>query len=321
MDLFTRLADRLNDLLAHEADSAWSELATALGGEQVGATIVVPVGVWSVVLDVERRRPLATPGEVLCTRLRAACLQRDSFRFAVFREGALGALERLGGLGPTPLGDPTFDDQFVLLSNDAAKARLLLGQAGLREHFAAQGEAGLELRPGTLVYQELAEVRDVPRLRQLLALMSQTLDALVRVGYLAAAPPGAVALDLPREQPVACFFCGRPLLPARARVGAFTLDGAPLRPIVCEPHAAALAANQAPAVRGRAVADAVVPWFQDATYQPAWDYDPAVHGPEVAADALPAPDVLFVPLPTVVVHADDARWIGNVEPTAAPPPA
>jgi hypothetical protein len=121
--------------------------------------------------------------------------------------------------------------------------------------------------------------------------------------------PERVLAGLQPEQPLACFFCGCPLLPHQAQVGRVALAGSPVRPLLCARHAAALAADERPAVWARAVGeDILVPWFRDPDYSPGWDYDPNVVEPVLAWDVLPPPEQLLAPPLRVVVHADDPRW-------------
>src|SRR5205807_206694 len=56
--------------------------------------------------------------------------------------------------------------------------------------------------------------------------------------------PEHVLAGLAPQEPVACFFCGRPLTPDQAEVGAVALGGLPLEPLVCQ-RAAAVAAQAA----------------------------------------------------------------------------
>ena len=128
---------------------------------------------------------------------------------------------------------------------------------------------------------------------------------------LASLSPEHVLAGLTAQEPMACFFCGLPLRPEQAEVGAVALGGLPLRPLACHRHAALLAAGERPRVRARLIGGYAVPWFQDATFQPAWDFDPGAEAPSVAWDELPPPDRLFEPPPRVVVHADDPRWAAS----------
>jgi hypothetical protein len=120
--------------------------------------------------------------------------------------------------------------------------------------------------------------------------------------------PAHVLAGLTPQEPLACFFCGRPLAPDQAEVGSVALAGLPLQPLVCHRHAAFLAAEERPSVRARLVGGYTLPWFQDPTFQPAWDFDPRDDAPSVPWDDLPGPDRLFAPPPRVVVHAGDPRW-------------
>jgi hypothetical protein len=120
--------------------------------------------------------------------------------------------------------------------------------------------------------------------------------------------PERVLKGLAPQEPIGCFFCGHPLQPRDAQVGTVPLAGRPLRPLLCPQHARALAAGERPGVRARRVGERAVPWFQDPTYQPAWDFDPTATTPLLSWDALPSPAHLLEPSPRVIVHADDPRW-------------
>ncbi len=120
--------------------------------------------------------------------------------------------------------------------------------------------------------------------------------------------PERVLKGLAPQEPIACFFCGHPLQPRDAQVGTVPLAGRPLRPLLCPQHARALAAGERPGVCARRVGERAVPWFQDPTYQPAWDFDPTATTPLLSWDALPSPEHLLGPSLRVIVHADDPRW-------------
>jgi hypothetical protein len=120
--------------------------------------------------------------------------------------------------------------------------------------------------------------------------------------------PEHILAGLTPQEQIACFFCGRPLRSDQAEVGSVALAGLPLQPLVCHRHAAQLAADERPGVRARLVGGYTLPWFQDATFQPAWDYDPRDDAPSVPWDQLPGPDRLFTPPSRVVVQAGDPRW-------------
>lgn len=131
----------------------------------------------------------------------------------------------------------------------------------------------------------------------------------VRPRAVASLNPEHILSGLRPEQPLACFFCGCPLRASQVQVGRVALAGQPLRPLLCARHAAALATDERPRVWARVVeGDAVVPWFRDPTYAPAWDYNPDVVEPVLAWDVLPPPDELLAEPLRVVVHANDPRW-------------
>jgi hypothetical protein len=120
--------------------------------------------------------------------------------------------------------------------------------------------------------------------------------------------PDRVLAGLTPQEPVACFFCGLPLRPEQVEAASVALGGLPLQPLTCHRHGRLLAAGERPGVRARLIGGSTVPWFQDPTFQPAWDFDPSDDAPSVPWDQLLPPDRLFEPQPRVVVHAGDPRW-------------
>jgi hypothetical protein len=120
--------------------------------------------------------------------------------------------------------------------------------------------------------------------------------------------PEHVLAGLTPQEPVACFFCGLPLQPDQLEIASVALGGLPLQPLTCHRHGRLLAAGERSGVRARLIGGYTIPWFQDPSFQPAWDFDPRDDAPSVPWDDLPPPNRLFEPQPRVVVHAGDPRW-------------
>src|SRR5437016_2174322 len=96
-----------------------------------GDKVTVHVGPWSVVLDTY----VVSTGKsaVIFTRIRAPYVNRDGLRFTVYRKSLFTALGKFMGMQDIAIGEPAFDEAFVIKANDAAQVRALLADPELRE--------------------------------------------------------------------------------------------------------------------------------------------------------------------------------------------
>jgi hypothetical protein len=324
----------LDELFGARRQESWRRFSEQIGGTYTqgsafqGGSVQATVRGWPLTLELYSRGAEET--RTLCTRLRAPYVDASGFRFSLTGSAARGESVHHADLPAVQIGEPHLSGAFVLCANDPERARALLATAGLLEMLDARPTLALYVAAaGPALHCEVAEfVADVPGLMALTNLVVDTLGQLEALE--AAAPPpqrggkreGSLAPDrvlagLAPEQPRACFFCGCPLRADWAEVAAITVHGSGLRPLVCHRHAVAVAAGEQPTVRGRGAADAVVPWFQDDAFQPAWDFDPADTEPSLSWSLLPPR--LFEPQPRVIVHADDPRWLAPPTAAAAPP--
>src|SRR5437588_691517 len=87
-------------------------------------------GPWIVVLDTI----IVSTGKsaVTYTRMRAPYVNRDGHRFTLYRKTVLTALGKFMGMQDISIGDPAFDEAFVIKANDPAQARALVADPRLR---------------------------------------------------------------------------------------------------------------------------------------------------------------------------------------------
>ncbi|PWT89120.1 MAG: DUF3137 domain-containing protein [Blastocatellia bacterium] len=192
-------------------DGVWSQLAKEIGGQflnalpdyyylgGIGPTVHLKVEEWSIVLegykqstpDVERRH---LP-EII--RMRAPYNDKDSFRFIIWRKNLLSGLGKILGMQDVEIGDPGFDDEFIIQCNDEVKLRALFANARIKQLLHSQPYVFFQNREGesqpssTLLNTANTELYFLPRydqtqdcalLKSLFELFSETLRQLRSIG-------------------------------------------------------------------------------------------------------------------------------------------
>jgi hypothetical protein len=198
----------LRRLFGPSKEEVWARLAEQIGGGQVinggfwrGSRFEVDVGEWTLTLDVY----VVSNGKssTTFTRMRAPYVNRDGFRFRIFRKHIFTWLARLLGQQDILIGDPTFDENFVVQGNDESKVGRLLANRRIRELLDAQPGICLEVKDDEgwfgrrfpegvdeLHFVTVGIIKDVERLRLLYELFAETLEELCRMGSAYEDDPG-----------------------------------------------------------------------------------------------------------------------------------
>lgn len=188
-------------------DEVWRRLCEEIGAEFVqgalwkGSKVRVHVDPWTITLDtysVSNGESQAT-----YTRIRAPYVNPDGFRFTVHRKGFFSGLGKWLGMQDIEVGDPDFDEAFVIRGNDEAKVRELLADPNLRALIAAQPRLRLTVKDGEgwfgprfpedvdeLQFQVEGVLKDVERLKGLFDLFAAVLERLCRLGLCREEVPG-----------------------------------------------------------------------------------------------------------------------------------
>ena len=194
--------DWVRSLFGPRRDDVWQALASEInarhepGGWWRGGRVVSSVGPWQITLDV-----FATD-DTSYTRIRAPFANPSGFRFRVYRTTIFSGLAKMLGGQDILIGDPAFDDAFIIQGNDEPRVRALLSDPQLRALIAAQPRIMLEVKDddgwfgatfpqGTdeLKFTCLGVIKDVDRLRLLFDLFAATLVRLCEVGGATDDPP------------------------------------------------------------------------------------------------------------------------------------
>jgi hypothetical protein len=106
-------------------DEVWRRLSHEIGAEYVegrlwkGNKVQAHVGPWTITLDTHT---VSTGhSHVTYTRMRAPYINPEAFRFTIDRKGLFSELGKLLGIQDIEVGDPEFDEAFVIKGNDESK--------------------------------------------------------------------------------------------------------------------------------------------------------------------------------------------------------
>jgi hypothetical protein len=188
-------------------NEVWGQLCKEIGCELIqngrwkGSKVRLQVGPWTIVLDTHT----VSDGEssTTYTRLRAPFLNPGEFRFQLYRKGPFSALGKTLGMQDIEVGDPEFDEAFIIKSNDEAIVRELLANPTIRQIIQAQPRVWLEIKDnegwfGTkfpddadeLLFLAPGVIKDVALLKSLFDLFATMLDQLCRIRVTTKQVPG-----------------------------------------------------------------------------------------------------------------------------------
>ena len=177
----------------------WQQLSEAMHGRYVaggfakGDKVEVDHAGWTLTLDTYT----VSTGKVtmVFTRMRAPFVNPDGFRFNIYRRNVFSGIGKLFGMQDIEIGDPPFDDDFIIQATDEAGVRSLLGSATIRDLLSKQKDVRFAIKDdegwfGTkfpdgvdeLIFVVPGIIKDVERLRLLYDLFAETLDELCRIG-------------------------------------------------------------------------------------------------------------------------------------------
>lgn len=122
-------------------DEIWSQIAKDIGGEFIEGgfwgedVLLYKHGEWQILLDnYTIMMPTGTVTvPVTYTRMRAPFINKDGLYFNIYREGFFSAIRKLFGMQDIKIGDPFFDDQFIIKGNNPEKIKLLLANAKIKQ--------------------------------------------------------------------------------------------------------------------------------------------------------------------------------------------
>ena len=188
----------LRELFGPSQEEVWRQLAERVGGSFSGEgffetkAVTVEVNEWTVILDtftVSTGKSSAT-----YTRMRAPYVNADHFRFKVSREGLFSGIGRALGFQDVEIGDPFFDEAFVIKGNDEEKLCQLFADPQVRSNLHKVSSVSFEIRDtdgffsledsgvDELYFLCSGVLKDIGELEALFKLFAATLQQLCRIG-------------------------------------------------------------------------------------------------------------------------------------------
>jgi hypothetical protein len=188
-------------------DEAWRQLSEDIGAEFVeggfwkGNKVQAQVGTWTITLDTYTVH--TQHSHVTYTRMRAPYVNPEGFRFTIYRKGIFSELGKLLGMQDIEVGDPDFDEAFIIKGSDEFRVRDLFADPQIRQIIQAQPKIRLEVKDSEgwfgptfpedvdeLHFQVVEVIKDIERLKALFDLFAAVLDQLCRIGSAYKQEPG-----------------------------------------------------------------------------------------------------------------------------------
>ncbi len=183
----------------------YEQLCEEIGGEFVRygwwktPKLKCKVGRWTIVLDTY----LGNENDPPRTRLRAPFLNPTGFRFKIYRQGTFSGLAKMLGMQDIEVGDPAFDEEFIIKSNDEGTVRELLANCMIRLTIRALPPDRIEIKDndgwfGTKFPDDVDElyflapgvIENVATLKTLFELFAALLEQLCRIRVTTRRDPG-----------------------------------------------------------------------------------------------------------------------------------
>jgi hypothetical protein len=215
----------LKKIFGPSKEEIWQQLSQELGAKFVrrgfgrdNCKVLAQAHDWVITFDTYT----VSNGKssVTYTRIRAPYINKDGFRFTIYRKGLFSNLAKLLGMqdievgGPkfenlAPLfgvasyvnkqdiecGAPQFDHDFIIKGNNEEKARMLFKNWRIRDLVQAQPDIFLQVKDDEgwfgahfpegvdeLYFQVTGIIKDVNRLKSLYELFSEVLNTLCHIG-------------------------------------------------------------------------------------------------------------------------------------------
>ncbi|MBP89430.1 MAG: DUF3137 domain-containing protein [Planctomycetaceae bacterium] len=153
----------MRQLFGPSKEDVWQQLCDETGASLVegsfwkGGKVQARVGEWAITLDIYTV-PHGDKGSTTYTRIRAPYVNKDGFRFTIYRKGLFSGLGKLLGMQDIEVGHPQFDEDFIIKGNDEKKLRALFGNATLRQLLDLQPHVHLTVRDDEGWFEVLSEV-------------------------------------------------------------------------------------------------------------------------------------------------------------------
>lgn len=190
-------------LFGPSREEIWRQFCSEIGADYVdggfwhGDKIQICHGQWTITLDTytETHHTGKSSSSTTYTRIRAPFVNKDGFRFTIYRRSIFTGLGKLLGMQDVEIGIPEFDDAFVIKGNDEEKLRALFSNPRIQKllelqpavHFSVKDDEGwfaTSFPEGVdeLCFAVVGVIKDIDRLKSLYYLFAEVLNTLCHIG-------------------------------------------------------------------------------------------------------------------------------------------
>lgn len=189
----------LREIFGPSKKEIWTELSDKINAEYIEGgffgrdKVVTRSKEWTITLDTYTVS--SGKSSTTYTRMRAPYVNKDGFKFKIYREGIFSELGKFLGMEDIEIGYPEFDANFIIKGNNKDKVKALFSDAQLQELIEFQPRLHLEVKDdegwfGTefpegvdeLYFQVVGVIKDMELLESLFELFSKVLDNLCIIG-------------------------------------------------------------------------------------------------------------------------------------------
>ncbi len=189
----------LREIFGPSKKEIWKTLSDQIGSEFIeggffsGDKVVAHVKDWTVTLDTYT---VSTgKSSTTYTRMRAPYVNKDGFRFKIYRKGIFSEIRKFLGGQDVEVGFPEFDEDFIIKGNDEHKLRTLFANSKIRQLIEFQPDICLEIKDDEgwfaksfpegvdeLYFSVVGVIKDIDRLKALFDLYAEVLDQMCLMG-------------------------------------------------------------------------------------------------------------------------------------------
>ena len=189
----------LRQLFGPSREEIWRQLCSEIGAQYVvggfwkGDKVQSHCGQWTITLDTFSESEGET--STTYTRIRAPYVNKDGFRFTIYRKGFFSDLGKLLGMQHVDVGFPELDEAFIIKGNDETKLRALFANPKIRQLIEMQKRIYLTVKDDEgwfsksfpegvdeLYFRVIGVIKDVDRLKSLYQLFAEVLHHLCHIG-------------------------------------------------------------------------------------------------------------------------------------------
>ncbi len=189
----------LREIFGPSKKEIWKSLSDQIGSQFIEGgffsadKVVAHVKDWTVTLDTYT---VSTgKSSTTYTRMRAPYVNKDGFRFKIYRKGMFSEIGKFFGGQDVEVGFAKFDEDFIIKGNDEQKLRTLFANSKIRQLIEYQPNIRLEIKDDEgwfaksfpegvdeLYFCVVGVVKDIDLLKALFDLYAEVLDQMCLMG-------------------------------------------------------------------------------------------------------------------------------------------